>query len=560
MKKPTYLAFNKNILLAWGVGLSYATGVFNWAHYFPDVTFIGDSSSVAVLAGFLVLFLLSSPLILSGISSITWFLMALVVALQPIINSISYADNLLFPFVALLLAGILSISVYSLTDKVQFIKHLAVMMLITGLLTLLVQFAQLFGLLTLPDNTPPHAMLNQHNVAAYVLAMSVAALFFVYYYWQLPSVWLLLCIFLFAIGNGMTTSRGGVILFFTVIFFMILFYQKGNKKIVLSILVLTVTVIGYTVGSWLLNIFLTDFESGIERFSSGAIYQRLSLLKQAWLIIQEQPFTGSGWGNFASEGLKNAENIRWFYFARHAHSLFPQIAAELGIIGLLVTVPALLSILSSIRLSLPSDKLFALGIIILTGLYSFSEFPLWYFYFLAVTVACIACLDNKIMWRPEKATSLLFIGLTVIISVGSLYYFVKYYGIAHSTAIVTHKYVPYEQKWQVYQQQENIFGFTSAKEELLFRLLPVNTEDLTKKIQFGERVVAHAPQPNNIMRLAQLYTLNKDNRALTLFKAACLYNEKSHCKKVTVAIALLAEDYPEQFGEINQRYLAWLNL
>lgn len=556
--------FDANRLLGWGLGLGYAVGILNNQHYEPYLTFFGEGLAVIILAFTLILTLWMCPIRFMSVSALTWLGLAVLVAIQPSINSIIYMDSLVFPVVALLLVTVLSIQVYNLDNKPLFIQHLAVIVLLVGLVTAVIQGIQLtvnaddlpWGISRLREGQNPYGNLNQPNIAAYILSMAVVALFFVYYRWRLSIIWLLLGLFILAAANGMTGSRAGIILLTVALIIMVFFSQNKDKKIQLFIFVTVTAVLGYQLGAWLISLLL-ESSSGIERFQSGSIYHRLSLWHQAWLVFQEHPITGSGWGNFAAQGIKHAENIRWFYYASHAHSVFLQIAAELGLLGLIITLPVVGVILIAIRLSFPTDKLFAIGIVALTGLYSLSEFPLWYIYFLAIAATCIACLDTKVLCRLKSIMSMITITFMLLTMAGATYYLNKYYDVALTVGLVIDKSVDPKDKHLVYQKQEPIFGFSDAKEFMLFDLLPINQEKLAEKIALGERVVSHTPQPNNLMRQAQLYTLNKDSRGLVLFKAACLFDEAKLCDKLNTAMEELAKEHPDEFLAVSKQYFEW---
>lgn len=561
-----YQGLNPNRLLAWGLGLCYAVGVLNTAHYEPYTTFPGESVAAFVLALTVAMIMWVLPLRVMALSALTWFGLALLIILQPAINTIIYVDTLVFPVFALLLVGVMAVCVYNLTDKPMFIQHLAVIVLLVGFLCVVIQCVQLLvATESLPwwvsmrgEWDPPYANLNQRNIAAYVLSMTVVALFYVYYRWRLALVWLLIGVFVLAVGNGLTTSRGGVILQLVAIFVMVFFGEK-IKKTTLSVGVLLVAVLGYQLGVSLVGSIL-QFSGGAERIVTDSISGRLNLLYQAWLIFKENIFTGIGWGNYAIGGLNNIEHIEMFRSSTHAHSLFPQIAAELGLLGLVITLPVVVVIVSMIRLNLPNDKLFAFGIVVLTALYSFSEFPLWFFYFLAIATACVACLDNKPLWKIRIKINAFLMGLVVLIAGGAIFYLDKYYDIAHTPYLWKGDYyaLSREEKHEIYNQQEFVFGFSGAKEAAMFELLAISEEQIAEKIILGERVVSTTPTPNNLMMLAQLYVLNDDSRALPLFKAACLYEAGIYCSKINSAMKQLQIEYQGGFIEVAKQYFKWL--
>lgn len=562
---------NINIIAAWSVGLCFAIKVLNPVRYPPDADFIDLTIGFCVLALGMALLIGIYPIKKVGVSTLTWLALTLLITLQPFISDIDYPDSLIFPMAGLLLATITAACVYNLPDKSQFLLHLAVMVFLVGLLSLIVQYIQLitypdsmpFGVIELGDDKTPFGNVAQRNQAAYVLSLSLSAWFFIYYRWRFSIILLLAVVVLLASGIGMTSSRVGVILLFAALFMLCFFCNQANKvKRFISAAVFAV--MGYFFGGWLVVAYIDGSASvagGVQRLATSGVGNRLSLLQEAWWIFRENPIFGAGWGNFPKEGLKYAENLQNYIHAHHAHSLVPQIAAELGILGLLALLPVLYVLLTVIRKTYDSPQLFAVTAVVLSVLYSFTEYPLWYLGYFILFAALIACLDTKKLWSltSGRALSLLLLPVLLSLSVASMYYYQQYRIISTNASLLLHFSDKPGFQTKVLLQQKRVLGFVSSYDNYLFALMPANKKNLQQKIQFGTRVVGKHPSAQQLTRLGILEILAGDsNKGFVLLKAACLTDHGNYCDPVAVHYNRFVSKYPMQYNDFTKKFSLWL--
>lgn len=130
-----------------------------------------------------------------------------------------------------------------------------------------------------------------------------------------------------------------------------------------------------------------------SRLAEGAgSPSRLGVLRNAWSLVQAYPLTGVGWGEFNLAWTMTPFPDRPIAFFDHTHNLVMQLLVELG-------VPLTCAILGLLLWSL--WRAFAAGsgqrgeqaamlrcafmLVLMIGLHSLLEYPLWYAYFLLPT-------------------------------------------------------------------------------------------------------------------------------------------------------------------------------
>ena len=130
----------------------------------------------------------------------------------------------------------------------------------------------------------------------------------------------------------------------------------------------------------------------------GGFGIRLYLWREAWLIFTKFPLLGVGYGQFAWQHFQlgselHNTNITGLY--TNAHNLVMQVAAEMGLAGLLILIGTLTLWLwqaRSVQRSIYHWWGYALlAVLAINGLL---EFPLWYAYFLGAAALTLGMLDN----------------------------------------------------------------------------------------------------------------------------------------------------------------------
>jgi Virulence factor membrane-bound polymerase, C-terminal/O-Antigen ligase len=131
---------------------------------------------------------------------------------------------------------------------------------------------------------------------------------------------------------------------------------------------------------------------------------RLSVWHEAWLILTQYPVLGAGWGQFAWQHFMLAPvlhnpNLTQIYV--NAHNFIMQIAAEMGLAGLIVLLGTLALWFRQARnMQLTAYHWWAYGLFAVPVIHGLLEYPLWYTYFLGVVALTLGMLDGTV-YRPK---------------------------------------------------------------------------------------------------------------------------------------------------------------
>lgn len=560
-------------LLAYFIGLAYLLGILNYMHLLP--------SKRNLNVGLQVLMVLSIGLAIVwsqrdfvfrrlGWSAAMWLFLLGVILIQPLVNIVIYPDSLIFTVGALVFVLLLSVTVYQVEDKATFTRTLSWFIWIGALLTFFTQLAQLLQwtflfhnlVYPVPVGGRPVSNLVQPNQAAFVYAMGIAAACYLQdIKITSQSRWVLvlfgLSVLILGSGIGISASRGGIVLgLASIIGYYLLNERSLKSRLTTAALFIVLGVVGYVLGSYLLSSY-SPTPTAIDKIATTTQSLRGAQLEQALLIFQDNPLFGIGWGNFSTSALIYAEQLPWVSMTDHSHFIVSNIASELGILGLLIFIPFIYIIYKNIRLRLQPSSAFVLSILGVITLYSFSEFPLWYFYFLMLFAVFLALADIKISDVVQLNLKRIFTALLVVIMLLSVYYyqaFMSYNKVADLTTLE----ISDEQKLALVTELNTPYGFTQYKEYLLYHSLSVSSEQLDEKIAMGERVVSLFPAPYLMMQQGLLYGLKGDvDKNLDLFKAACLFDFARDCDNVQDALIEARDSQPEYYQQVLDGFIAW---
>lgn len=152
--------------------------------------------------------------------------------------------------------------------------------------------------------------------------------------------------------------------------------------------------------------------------ASGS-HVRLNLMAVAGAIFLDHPWLGAGWGSFAWESFSRADDLRGtLAVAEHAHQLFFQLAAELGIVAPLLVVGILIGWGLPIwraRQQLRTQPAYwwavcAAGVLLL---HAQLEYPLWYAYALGLLAIVLVCAEQRYFHFAAWRGSILLTGIVM---------------------------------------------------------------------------------------------------------------------------------------------------
>jgi O-antigen ligase len=143
--------------------------------------------------------------------------------------------------------------------------------------------------------------------------------------------------------------------------------------------------------------------TGIERLVSSAVEGksasvRLQLLAVALQATAEHPLTGSGVGSVPLQSLRHGDVVTGsgFGVAEHFHNVIANWLVEFGIpVALLACFLLWRWLRAVLRETLLPEQLLGLFLLIIIGLHSLLEYPLWYSFFLAPVALILGALDPR---------------------------------------------------------------------------------------------------------------------------------------------------------------------
>ena len=157
--------------------------------------------------------------------------------------------------------------------------------------------------------------------------------------------------------------------------------------------------------------------------ASGGI--RLYIWRESWLMFAQSPWLGVGFGQFAWHHFQllpvlQQGNIVGLY--NNAHNLIFQLAAETGVVGLLILFASLGVWLNGMRrATLTAAHWWGYAALGVLAIHSLLEYPLWYAYFLGVAAILLGALDET-HYRLElrhvgrfSVTAILLLGLIALV-------------------------------------------------------------------------------------------------------------------------------------------------
>ncbi|MGD0958897.1 MAG: Wzy polymerase domain-containing protein [Methylomonas sp.] len=255
---------------------------------------------------------------------------------------------------------------------------------------------------------------------------------------------------------------------------------------------------------------------------------RLLFWLEAWQIFLQAPWLGTGFGEFdwqvfLHSGLHShaAINNR----VEHAHNLFLQLLAEMGVAGLacfLVFGGLWLKQLSQNCAALPSIGGWWLTALLMTlGIHSMLEYPLWYSHFLGIFAVLTGGFDSrlyalKLSRLTQGALGLIpVVALYLLIDTGrSFLQLEKYYEAARLG-----KPLPGNGQELVAIGNAGLLKYYSIK--YFAAIFILDSEHASERYEFVQKAMHFEPIPPLIFKeVAYLAFLGKQQEALALFHLA----------------------------------------
>ena len=157
---------------------------------------------------------------------------------------------------------------------------------------------------------------------------------------------------------------------------------------------------------WMIGVLDNGSVATAQRLAAQGSYDpvRATLWRAALDIFSDHPLLGAGFDSFSRLFFLRIESypINGVGIPEHSHNLLTEFAAEFGVAGLALLAAGCALLARSVRRRIDDATMLAGGILLVLGIHSLLEYPLWYAYFLAIAALMIALLDNG-QWRLPVA-------------------------------------------------------------------------------------------------------------------------------------------------------------
>lgn len=533
--------------------------ILNPYHLYPGFDLFPNLIICVVLAfGLSIAFLLSKEELKLNKGAVTWLVLIVLLGIQPLINIIDYPDSLINPVASLILVLLLSISIMTVKDKNYLLKIVEISLISCMSISLGMQVLQLFGyswssnniIFLLERNRRFDANFSQPNQAAFMFCLAQIGCLYLYEL-KNKKVWVVIAAF-FALGIALTSSRAGFIISSLVVFLFYTFKYMDLKKKLLSILrFFSLNTMFYILGIFVYKEIKSDIDTSnaVARFTNGSLYARESLQHQAYLIFTNNSLNGIGWGNFAKGGIKYHTELTWFAFSEHSHFFLTQVASELGLLGIITLIPLAYVLIRKFSFQMNLFEATCYTSIIAFILYSCSEFPLWYLKYLLIFALFFALIEDDFWSISHKLNKYLFL-FSLSFFIAAIFYTNSFLSISKGFYAIKNKDISSKEIKVIYKNMPSTFGFLKFKEQFLFYNLPVNYDDLDKKLQIAERVVPSDLNRSSMFKYGQLLALNgQSDLAITAFTSSCMLEFNNDCRDIVNQLQVLSEQYPSVYSK-----------
>gem|GEM_PF-5913046 len=293
-------------------------------------------------------------------------------------------------------------------------------------------------------------------------------------------------------------------------------------------------------------------DSAATRWATYSTSTRQALWELAWTLFAASPLTGMGWTSFSKQALTRVDALEIPQFATNSHNLVSHLAAETGLVGLVVVlVPVGIVAVAGMRRGKDAATTFPLVLTLMVLAYSMTEFPLWSTYFLIPFVFGLGLLDRELFRVSVSAAMRIGVALAcAVVVAGALHAMGTYVRISNLVwGVFRSGEASFELRQEV-QRTVNSPGFSQQVELLTFGLLYVDHQDLEEKIRLGSRVVSHQIDAFLLQKQASLLALDgQTDAAVSYIVAACrFYPER--CNATLQQLMGLAEMDPERFKPV----------
>lgn len=321
---------------------------------------------------------------------------------------------------------------------------------------------------------------------------------------------------------------------------------------------------GFGLMHWVVQIPWLDGASGsvttMQRMlagdTNGSI--RLYLWHESWLIFTQYPILGAGLGQFAWQHFQlvpvlQVTNISGLY--NNAHNLVMQLAAEMGLAGLLILFGTLgMWLWQSVRTQFTLYHWWGYTVLAVMGIHSMLEYPLWYAYFMGIAAILLGALDRCTYRLELRGLGRLSVAAILLLGIVSLVQLQQ--GYQRLERVLTSRPKSAEDKnfaQRMYKELLEVHGTPLLQpyaELFMNNWIEVSADELDNKLALNERAMRFVPISTVVYRRAWLLALDgkQDEARLQLERAIWSYPADFPVRGKE--LSALAQKDPERFAAL----------
>ena len=276
---------------------------------------------------------------------------------------------------------------------------------------------------------------------------------------------------------------------------------------------------------------VTTMQRMLAGDTSGSI--RLYLWQEAWLIFSQFPILGAGLGQFAWQHfqlgpLLQSTNISGLY--NNAHNMVMQLAAEMGLAGVLILFGTLgIWLWQSVREQLSIDNWWGYAVLAVLGIHSMLEYPLWYAYFIGIAAFLLGALDRGTYRLELRGLGRLSVATVLLLGFVSLVQLqLGYQRLERALAARPQSAQDENFSQRMREGLIAVHGMPLLQpyaELFMNSWIEVNTDELDNKLALNERAAKFVPISTVVYRRAWLLALagKQDEARLQVERAIWSY-------------------------------------
>jgi hypothetical protein len=324
--------------------------------------------------------------------------------------------------------------------------------------------------------------------------------------------WLLgLGCFAFGLGSAQSLSRTAFVVTLCLVALAWLWQYFSMRSMRPAILLF---LLGYAFGA-VFPQWLSDVPANttlISRWSDDGALSRLDLWANVMELVIWQPWAGYGWRSLAyAHYSHDFSSLRFMEMVDNAHLLPLQLAVALGLpiaLGMCALLVWLVWRNKPWRETHP-DRQFAWGILLVMGIHSMLEYPLWYGPFFLAVVLSTGILFREVWkngWFSQSGAARSAIDLGVKTFAFGLLAFTLFAAFDYHR--VSQIYLQPEQRSRWYTDDP----LKAAKKSVLFQshakfaelqIMPLSRESAPRVLELSSELVRWSPEPRIIEKLIE---------------------------------------------------------